>query len=488
MNRKHSPAVTFIVSVFFLSGSSTAEEKTIEKTVVNKTIRGSYEMNVVLSGRSDAPRATVFFAGGPGSGPRASLVLSPSAVLVRREAGDDTSALKQFDGPGVLPWKIRVLKKGNFFRFWVNGKTGWIRGPLGEWENIFEPWDNNVAVETSAGVRVETATVTTLPWLSQRSRQLWENGPPGSWWESGSIPGAIIEYGGKYYIYFLAHRRNPAGGEGEAAALRSIGVANSDDLRNWTVHPEPLITADNLPGDNVYPNAALILPDGRIALLFAVQKMPEWLGFYLAIAKTPLGPFTMHEKNPVHKHFSHAHEFDVVKVEHPDYNYLMLYSGFTPSPPSGPVGDRGYAAYSKDLVTWTMDPRNPVFSPETLDNWDAVHIRPRSLTQLGGTWYLWYEGCNRWTPPKPHHGWWDTVGLARSKDLVKWEYYPRNPALPALGIGPEQFDAGWVGWPRMVVKDGIGYVFYSGPGLRTIEIEKLTNWDTEGGETIDLLP
>ena len=39
----------------------------------------------------------------------------------------------------------------------------------------------------------------------------------------------------------------------------------------------------------------------------------------------------------------------------------------------------------------------------------------------------------------------------------------------------------------MVIKDGIGYVFYTGPGLRTIEIDKLTNWETEGGETIDLL-
>jgi hypothetical protein len=49
----------------------------------------------------------------------------------------------------------------------------------------------------------------------------------------------------------------------------------------------------------------------------------------------------------------------------------------------------------------------------------------------------------------------------------------------------------------MVVKDGIGYVFYTGGspdreggvhiGLRTISLNALTNWETEGGETIDML-
>ena len=89
-----------------------------------------------------------------------------------------------------------------------------------------------------------------------------------------------------------------------------------------------------------------------------------------------------------------------------------------------------------------------------------------------------------------HHGWWDTVGLARSKDLVNWEYYPRNPALPGLGIGSAQFDNNWVGWPRMFVKDSVGYVFYTGNaqvGLRTIPLDDLINWQTEGGQTFDLL-
>ena len=142
-------------------------------------------------------------------------------------------------------------------------------------------------------------------------------------------------------------------------------------------------------------------------------------------------------------------------------------------------------------MNWHADERNPVFAPETLDNWDAVHVRPRSLSRIGEMWYLWYEGCNTWHPDEnvSHHGWWDTVGLARSKDLINWEYYPRNPALPGLGIDADRFDCNWVGWPRMYVKGNIGYVFYTGNaqvGLRTIPIDSLTDWETEGGETIKL--
>ena len=125
-----------------------------------------------------------------------------------------------------------------------------------------------------------------------------------------------------------------------------------------------------------------------------------------------------------------------------------------------------------------------MFGPDTLDDWDAIHVRTRSLTKIGDTWYLWYEGCNTWKPHgKQHHGWWDTVGLARSKDLKKWEYHPRNPAL-------ESGQSHWIGWPRMVIRNGTGYVFMienSRIVSKKIPIGELTDWESDLGETIDLL-
>lgn len=457
-----------------------------EKTTITKSIEGNYEMNIDIAGVRPADSVQVFFSATGNRSKYAFVEIKYGEYRIGRYWEGKTDIWKKYQGITSLPWKVRILKKGNYYRFWVNGVEGDMRSPMGEWEDIFEPWTAEIGVKVPAGVLIKSFTVTTLPWLDQRGKKLWEDGPEGSWYEWGSIPGAIIEYKGKYYMYFLAHR---SGGkfEGEGKALRSIGGAYSDDLINWKIHPEPLITTDKLPGDNIYPNAALVLPDGKIALLFSVQKFPEWLGFFLATADSPLGPFQFYEKNPVYKHFSHAHEFDVVEINHPVYKYLMMYSGFTPNPPSGPPGDRGYALYSNDLINWSEHPQNPVFYPETLTGWDCTHIRPRGLNKIDDTWYLWYEGCVNWQPPKEHHGWWDTVGLARSRDLLHWDFYPRNPALPGLGISKDQFDNTWVGWPRMVIKDGLGYVFYSGPGLRTIEINKLVDWETEGGMTIDVL-
>ncbi len=482
--------VIFFFSVLLIDVEAQTESidfnSSDKRRIIKKKIEGNYELNLEIAAIRPEESVMIFFSATEDMSRYAFIKIEYGNYKIGRFISGNRDVWKEYKDVNSLPWKIRILKKGNYFRFWVNGVEGEIRGPMGEWEKIFEPWTAFVGSEVPQGAILRSFNVTTLPWLNQRGDKLWENGPEGSWYEWGSIPGAIIQYEGKYYMYFLAHR---SGGkfEGEGKALRSIGVAYSDDLINWKVHPKPLITAENLPGDNVYPNAALVLPNGKIALLFSVQQFPEWVGFFLATAEKPLESFKMYENNPVFKHFSHAHEFDVVEIEHPDYKYMMMYSGYTPEPPSGPSGDRGYLLYSKDMIKWVEHPKNPVFYPETLTGWDCTHVRPRGLNKIGDTWYLWYEGTVHWDPPVEHHGWWDTVGLARSKDLVHWEYYPRNPALPAFGISEEYFDSGWVGWPKMIIRDGIGYVYYSGPGLRTIEIDKLTNWKTEGGKTLDLL-
>jgi predicted GH43/DUF377 family glycosyl hydrolase len=456
-------------------------------TMVEKIITGNYEMNLVLAGNSPGRPGRVFFAGNRALGTRAYLEISADRIRLVRKTGDDPAIWKEYGAAGPPPWQVRIIKKGNFFRLWVNDTTGWIRGPLGEWENVYEPVDNGVGVDPPAGIAVQSCTVTTLPWLQHITEPVLSRGPKGSFYEEQVIPGALMKWDGQYYLYFMAGMK----GDEEASSRRTIGVAVSKDLTRWDVHPEPLITCKDAPYDNLYVNGAVSTPEGRVGVMFSAQKFPEWKGFMLATAGHPMGPFALAPENPVYRHFSHAHEFDLLRVDGPGYRYILFYAGFTPQPRKGPPGDRGYLLYSDDLVHWQADPRNPVFDPETPDNWDAVHVRPRSLNRIGDTWYLWYEGCNHWKPEGASpHGWWDTVGLARSKDLFHWAYYPRNPALPALGISADQFDSAWVGWPRMYVEDNVGYVFYTGNaqiGLRTISLADLTNWNTEHGETLDLL-
>jgi predicted GH43/DUF377 family glycosyl hydrolase len=470
-------------------GSSDASVRILKQRVM-----GNYELNLDLPSGGKGKVVRVFFSADEGLQQAAFLEVVDDHFTIGRRRGDSTVVWKEYGGLAGPPWRIRLLKKGNFFRCWVNDIAGWIRGPLGEWERQYDPWESYVALETGQDAVVKSLTVTKLPWLDQITTPVVAKGPAGSFYEEQAIPGALLEYQDMYYLYFMAGMK----GNEEGSSRRSVGVAVSRDLRTWDVQPEPVITYKDFPYDNLYVNGATTTPDGRIAVMFSAQQFPEWKGFMLATADGPLGPFTAYAHNPVYKHFTHAHEFDLVRVDGPDYRYIMFYAGFTPRPPSGPAGDRGYLLFSDDLVHWREHEKNPVFSPQTLDNWDAAHIRPRSLNRIGDTWYLWYEGCNNWVPPHTENsGWWDTIGLARSRDFVHWEYYPRNPALPALGCDPEQFDNKWVGWPRMHVRGGMGFVFYTGGspdteggvhvGLRTIALKDLTNWENEGGETIDLV-
>ena len=458
------------------------------RPMMTRHLTGNYELHARITGAGSTPAAGVRFSGGAQAG--AVLQVDSSGFRVVREAAGRTTVLKDYPCGCPPPWDVRVLKKGNFFRFSVNGNTGWVRGPSGEWEGVYDLWENTLDLESTGGCAFESCTVATLPWLDQRTEPVIARGPAGSHYEKQIIPGAIVETGGRYYMYCMAGME----GDQEGSSRRSIAVAVSADLVNWCVHPAPALSHAEAPGDNIYVNGAVVTPDGRIVIMYAVQQYPSWLGFMTASADGPMGPFTPCTGNPVYRHFNDAaHEFELLRVDHPDYRYLMCYAGYTPRPSGDwPGGDRGYLLYSDDLVAWRADEDNPVFSPQTEHDWDAVHVRPRSLNRIGDTWYLWYEGCNAWTPPGAtgRNQWCDSVGLARSPDLKNWSYYPRNPALPALGIGTERFDHTWTGWPRMVIKDGLGYVFYTGNaqvGLRTIPVRQLTDWDSEGGETFRII-
>jgi hypothetical protein len=443
-------------------------------------VEGNYELSANIAQKNARGPFRILFSANAEKTKYAFLQISGNVLTIGREIGGISQDWKTMNTNGS-PWNIRLLKKGNFYRIWVNNSTAWIRGPLGEWEGIYEPLNAWVGVQVPDSAMVQSFQVAPLPWLQQVTKPLISRGPAGSFYESQIIPGAIIEFNGRYYMYFMAGKI----GSQEGAAQRTIAVAVSSDLRTWEIRPEPILSYLDIGslGDNLYPSGAVITPDNKIALMYAVQKYPEWQGFCLATADHPLGPFINYPGNPVYKHFSHAHEFDLLRIDDRDHRYILFFAGFTPNPPSGPAGDRGYVLYSDDLIHWQSAAGNPLFSPETRDNWDAVHIRPRSLHRIGDCFYLWYEGANTWRSPNPAYGeWWDTVGLARSHDLITWEYYPRNPALPALGISANQFDSNWTGWPRMFIRNDSGYVFYTGngeTGMRPIAIAQLTNWESE---------
>jgi len=287
---------------------------------LKKEIKGNYEMDLLITG-VDAPESIkVFFSSTEDLSERAYLEISGNGYKVMKEANSKVVVWKTYDGVGGFPLKIRVLKKGNFFRYSVNDVSGYIRGPMGEWLRHYEPWEAYVGLETSSEVEVKSFTVTTLPWLSQSNKPVIPVGPKGSFYEKQIIPGAILEYQGTYYMYVMAGME----GNEEGSSRRTIGVATSTDLETWKVHPEPLITYKDYPYDNLYVNGVVVTPEGKIAIMFAAQVFPEWKGFMLATADNPYGPFEPYSDNPAYKHFTHAHEFDLLRVDHPDYRYILF--------------------------------------------------------------------------------------------------------------------------------------------------------------------
>ncbi|MBK5721876.1 hypothetical protein JGH11_13430 [Dysgonomonas sp. Marseille-P4677] len=448
-------------------------------------IEGDYELNTLLE-----EDTKIYFSGSRQSEKQAYLQVEQGGIHLILQEGKQITLLKTIKGEISYPCSVRILRNGSYFRFWVGNLTAWIRGPLGEWKGVYEPSDNEVYAINKKDKYPEQFIVKKREWMTPAPQTTIAYGPEGSFYESQVIPGSILEYEDKYYMYLMTGMK----GEQEGSSRRNIGLAVSETLSNWTVLPQPVIKYEDTSYDNLYVNGSVVTPDGKIAVMFSAQSFPEWKGFMLAIADRPEGPFTLYQDNPVYKHENAAHEFDLVdlkdkRIEYrgQEYRYILFYAGFTPKPKKNLAGDKGYLLYSNNLLNWVSHIDNPVFEPETKDNWDAAHVRPRSLNRIGDYWYLWYEGVNSWTPPgMKGDTWYDVIGLARSKDLVHWEYHPRNPVLATAGQDENICGYSWTGWPRMVIKDEMAWVFYCGhhkknvsTTYKTIPVKNLTDWTSD---------
>jgi predicted GH43/DUF377 family glycosyl hydrolase len=157
-------------------------------------------------------------------------------------------------------------------------------------------------------------------------------------------------------------------------------------------------------------------------------------------------------------------ESPAVWRDDPSGRYGMVYTGYDLRYP-----DRtGYAsvggpqiglAWSDDLVTWTRDPRSPIFTRSDAPGApDEAGATGPFVWQEGGTYYLFYFG----TTEAGYEGGRKTMNLATSTDLTTWTRYAGNPVVEPAGDGWRR-DAIW--HPHVVRVDGLYYLFFNASGV-----------------------
>jgi predicted GH43/DUF377 family glycosyl hydrolase len=135
----------------------------------------------------------------------------------------------------------------------------------------------------------------------------------GNWNEEAAHNPHIKKFEDKYYLYFIAHRKEDLGLSDWMNHIftQRIGVAIADQPEGpWTVLPEPLIDyQEGKPAHGYMVNPSVCeRPDGTYLMMFKARKPgAETFGKFdpihcVATAPTPVGPFTIADQTLLTEH------------------------------------------------------------------------------------------------------------------------------------------------------------------------------------------
>ncbi len=144
--------------------------------------------------------------------------------------------------------------------------------------------------------------------------------------------------------------------------------------------------------------------------------------------------------------------------------YGMVYTGYG----STDSTKRGYKhvtspqvglAWSEDLIHWTKDRRNPIFTGSgTPGSTDEEGASGPFIWYENKTYHLLYFGVTA----RGYEKGLKTMNLATSKDLYAWKRFEGNPIISPAGNGWRR-DAIW--HPNVVKDDGTYYLFFNASGV-----------------------
>lgn len=279
----------------------------------------------------------------------------------------------------------------------------------------------------------------------------------------------VIRFKGRYLMYYsippYKDQSNPVQGWG-------IGIAESRDLNHWTKIGEITPSGEYEKKGLCAPCARVI--DNRVNLFYQTYGNGKNDAICHAVSDDGIH-FTRNTTNPIFHptgNWNCGRAIDA-EVFHFKDKYLLF---FASRDPEYKIQLQGVASApattSFNREGWTQLTDFPILKPEY--PWEGECIEGASVVQQGEWLYMFYAGAYNNKPQQ--------IGVARSRDGVKWERLSNKPFL--VNGDPGTWNSSESGHPHLFKDDdGRTYLFFQGnnDSGKTWFISKVeVKWDEEG--------
>lgn len=145
--------------------------------------------------------------------------------------------------------------------------------------------------------------------------------------------------------------------------------------------------------------------------------------------------------------------YDTPELKKVDGRYWMVYHSYPCTGYEEGPAEIGLAwCEEEDLLHWHRL-EEPVFSWRDGEAWERGGLYKACIISHNDTWYLFYNAKNR------EKRWIEQTGMAKSRDLLHWERFDKNPILK---ITPNAWDGRFLSDPYIVKNKDTWLNFYFG--------------------------
>ena len=269
---------------------------------------------------------------------------------------------------------------------------------------------------------------------------------PGTFFSVLTANPAVVEFKGETLLFFRGQDETGA----DQIGLWKTPSDQVDGVTWATQFPEPVIPVSTDPGapDQSYILDPAVVARGDSLFVYYTGKTngaDTFSTVSLAIS-TDGETFEKWEGNPV------LRDAIAPEVVLHDGTFYLFYQRLHP--------DRYwevYVATSRDGVTFDVENERKVFGPSReAGAFDEHSVATVRIVLEDGIFYMTYAACREYLDYP------ESIGLARSRDLVTWERYPGNPVFERGA--PGTWDEGALWFPEVQRVDGRYLMWYEGTG------------------------